>query len=791
VSEWRLRPRARGALRGLAWAGAAGCAIAFAAALAAALTTAALFVAWPLPAGLLDASRRTSVRITDRDGGLLRELRSGEDGRAIPLPPGPLPERVIQAFIAVEDRRFGLHPGVDPVAIARTVRDIARAGRVTGGASTIPQQLARRLVPRERTLPGKVREALWALRLTAHLPREAILRAYLDRVALGRSLSGVETAATVYFRRPASRLSLAQAALLAGMAASPARFDPYRHPDAARARMRRVLDRMAAEGFVTRAEAIAAADAPLDLAPFEAPFRAPHFTAWLATVLPPGAASVETTLDPALQRFVEQAIEEELAGLAERRVGQAAAIVVDNATGEILAWAGSSDFFDEEHGGQNDGVRALRQPGSSLKPFAYGLALAAGWTPASLLPDVAARYATPTGDYEPQNYDRRQRGPVRLRTALANSYNLPAVHLCEQLGPGRVLEVLRRAGYASLRESPDHYGVALVLGDGEVSLYEQARAFRGLARGGVVEPLVAVRRASDVAGAPVVPAPEIARGRFLPAPAAALLTDILADEFARAPAFGVENALRLPFPVAAKTGTSRAHVDNWTVGTTRERTVAVWAGNFDGAPMQGVSGVTGAGPLFRRIMRCAMAGLSPQPLVERAAFEHGAVCALSGARAGALCPASVDEIFLPGSAPRATCAMHRLAAGAVPVLDVGPSYYAWARREGLAAGPWPRSAADGRRPSAAAPGRARLLAPADGDEYLVDPGLPPDDQSIPVRALPPDGISRLELRTADGAVVPLEAPFTARLAARRGRQRVELWVPGAAAPDVIASITVR
>jgi len=758
---------------------------------AGAVLAGALFVAWPLPGELLDTSRLASLLITDREGGLLRELRSGEDGRAIPLPSGPLPQRVVDAFLAVEDHRFWYHPGVDPVAIARTARDIARAGRVTGGASTITQQLARRLVPRSRTLAGKAKEALWALRLTAHLPREAILRAYLDRVALGRSLSGVETAAQVYFRRPASRLSLAQAALLAGMASSPARFDPYRHPDRARERMLFVLSRMEEVGRIGPDEARAAAAAPLDLAPFEVPFRAPHLTTLVAAIAPPGAVLVRTTIDAALQGAVEEAIRDELAGLEDRQVGQAAALVVDNESGGILAWAGSADFFDDESGGQNDGVRALRQPGSSLKPFAYGLALASGYTAASLLPDVAARYATASGDYEPKNYDRRQRGPVRLRAALANSFNLPAVHLCEQLGPGRVLAALRDAGYASLVESPDHYGVALVLGDGEVSLYEQARAYRGLARGGVVGPLTAIAEARDATGAPLALPAEIAPRRFLPEPATRLLADILSDEFARAPAFGTDNALRLPFPVAAKTGTSRAHVDNWTVGYTAERTVAVWVGNFDGQPMRQVSGITGAGPLFRRIMRRAMAGLTPRPLVDRSRFEHALVCALSGARVTPACPASIDELFAPGSTPAAPCAMHRFVDGTRRVLDIGPQYYAWARREGIEAGPWPGSLSGTPAAPAAPTGRGRLLAPGDGDEYLVDPGLPRRDQTIPVRVLPPEGVAEVELRTGEGEVIPLSAPFITRIAASPGRRRVELWVPGAGAPDAVARFTVR
>src|SRR6185369_14274175 len=238
---------------------------------------------------------------------------------------------------------------------------------------------------------------------------------------------------------------------------------------------------------------------------------------------------------------------------------------------------------------------------------------------------------------------RRQHGPVRLRTALANSYNVPAVELTDTLGPERVLEVLRQAGFTSLEDSAEHYGAGLVLGNGDVSLWELARAYRGLARGGVVEPLRLVRAAQAPGGDP----PD----------AVALLTDLLSDEGARAPAFGLDNALRLPFPVAAKTGTSRAYVDNWTVGFTRERTVAVWVGNFDGRPMQRVSGITGAGPLFSRVMRRAMAGVRPAPLVDRARFERVRICPLSGHRAGEACPGSYEEVFLPGTAPAEPCAM--------------------------------------------------------------------------------------------------------------------------------------
>ncbi len=763
---WR-RNRVRVAIAGVALAAAAP----------------ALFVAWPLPPALLDA--KAAVRVTDRSGLLLRELRPAGAARALPLPPDPLPRQVVDAFVSVEDRRFWSHPGVDPLAIARTAWANLRARRVTGGASTITQQLARQLVPRPRTLAGKAYEALWALRLSVHRTREEVLRAYLDRVPQGNGLVGVETAAQAYFARPAARLSVAQAALLAGLASAPERFDPLRRPERARERMRHVLACMVATGAVDADTARRAADDPFDRVQRPAPFRAPHFALAVAQSLPArglaSAVRLETTLDPELQAFVETAIREELSGLATRRVGEAAVLVVDNRTREILAWAGSADFFDDASGGQNDGVRARRQPGSALKPFAYGLALATGMTPADLVPDVEARFASPAGDFQPRNYDRRLHGPVRVRAALANSYNVPAVRVCDRVGAGRVLELLRAAGFDGLDKGAAHYGVGIVLGDGEVSLYELARAYAALANGGVLRPLRDVRGAWDAGGAALPLADAFAPRRILPADATALLTDIVSDEAARVPAFGLDNALRLPFPVAAKTGTSRAHVDNWTVGFTRERTVAVWVGNFDGTPMKDVSGITGAGPLFRRVMLRAMKGIVPAPLVDRARFDGATICTLSGRLAGPLCPSTMGEVFLRGTAPHDRCPMHGAApapgAGRVAAIDVGASYYAWARGEGFDAGPQP-----GGRPGAA----TRLLVPGDGDEYLVDPTLPRADQSIPLRAEPGEGVRTLEFALDGGAPRPLAAPFVARLAPAPGVHRLELREPGR---GVVESVT--
>ena len=754
-----------------------------------ALTPLCAFVAAPLPPELLAERPLTSVKILDRDGALLRELRSTQDGRSTPLRADEIPLEVRTAFLAAEDHRFFSHLGVSPSAVLRAAWQDLRARRLVAGGSTITQQLARTLVPRERTFLGKAQEAAWALRLEAHLSKQQILTEYLNRVPFGNSTFGLEAASQLYFGKATRHLSLGQAAMLAAIPRGPGLYNPWRRPEALEARRRWVLSRLEKTGLASSEQVQGARVTALDVTPFESAFRAPHFVQYVASHLEAwglaDAAVVQTSLDSSLQTRVEEQIAEELKRLTERRVGSAAALVVDNASGQVLAYAGSADFFNAAIGGQNDGVQMKRQPGSALKPFVYAEAFRRGFTPATVIPDLETAFGAARGTYAPKNYDRRLHGPVRAREALANSYNVPAVRVAEEIGLQTSLDALHKAGFA-LTASAEHYGLGLALGNGEVSLWEAARAYAGLSRGGVLEPLVPVLHAYRADGSELPLHAELSSRRFAESRAAALVTHVLSDNAARARAFGLDNALRLPFPVAAKTGTSKGYSDNWTVGYTHERTVAVWAGNFDGTPMVQVSGITGAGPIFKRVMTRAMHDLSPAPLVDERGLEVAHICPLSGKLAGPGCPAAMDEHFLSGTAPAATCEMHvglaehltpelerrclALAASEGRLVDLGLDFYDWAHNEGLAREPWLAALCTGSTPS----DQVTVLHPRTGDEFRLLDDLPLADQAIPlrVRAAPSHGALRVVL---DGKTLrPLTAPYTGRVPATVGAHRLEL-----------------
>jgi penicillin-binding protein 1C len=662
-----------------------------------------------------------AVTLLDRDGVPLRSTRAPDGSDAAWVPYERIDPDLITAFVAVEDRRFWEHAGVDARAVARATVHNLRARRVVSGASTITMQLARLLRPSPRTAAGKLRQALWALRIDLHVGKQRVLEEYLNRVHLGQGAVGVGAASAAYFGASASELSLAQAATLAGIAHAPSRDNPHASPARARAARAVALARLARLGLADGASLARARDEPTRATPRTSPFLAPHFTTRVLgwTAAEPHAGAVRTTLDVALQAELEAEVRHTVAVLRDRGVEHAAAVVLDNARGEVLAWVGSPDFWAAD-GGQTDMVVSPRQPGSALKPFLYALALDRGYTAASVLPDVPKAYATATGPYAPRNYDRRFRGPVRAREALASSYNVPAVELASRLGAGSLLNTLRLAGFASLRRGAEHYGLGLALGNGDVTLVELANGYRALANLGEWRPWT--WRAGASRGEP---------RRVVSPAAAALVLDILQDPSARIPGFGASTPFDFPFPVAVKTGTSRHFTDNWAVGTTARFTVAVWAGNFSGRPMGGVSGVTGAGPLLHRAVMAVSRRVPPGALARPSdlGLARAPVCRLSGLRATGAC-AALDEWFVPGTEPARDDDWER--GGEVALPDEYAEWAGYAARAASFAPNDARPAGPRARPAPAA--QFRIVSPLDGDRYAVPVGVESRYATIALRA---------------------------------------------------------
>jgi len=720
----------------------------------------------PLPAGLLRLEDQTSTEVVARDGEPLRESLSAEGQRSRRMRPDGLPEALVHATLAAEDARFFHHPGIDPLAVVRALWHDVRARRMIEGGSTLSQQAIKVLVHRDRSAAGKLREAVLALRLEQRLGKREILALYLTVAPYGNQIQGAESASRAYFGVAAAELTPAQAALLAGLPQRPSALDPRRHLEAARRRQQWVLGRMRELGWLTAEEYQAACRERLAIARSERAFLAPHFVERVMQAVPgPPPRRIRTTLDALLQRDVAGIVDMHRARLVSHGAYDVAVAVLDNRAGEWRAWEGSGDYLDQDHGGAIDGAITPRQPGSALKPFTYALAFEQGFTPASVLPDVPAHFATATAGvlYSPRNYDGVFRGPLRARVALAGSENVPAVWLLSRAGVPDLLRVLRRVGLTTLDRTPEYYGYALTMGDAEVRLDELVTAYAAIARGGTFRPSVAIRGIDrDGEGpAPLRPA-DVAEERVMSPRAAFWLADILSDPDARAYIFGSGGSLDFPFPVAVKTGTSQAYHDNWTIGFTRDVTVGVWVGNFDRAPLRNSSGVTGAAPIFHDVMLAAQArigGRTPaadEPIVDRPLdLEPRVICALSGHEATPLCPLLRTE-WMPSDRPNLPCPWHRHAADRV-VVAWPPAYRAWARQTGLAVDARAdagvsgehvgRVGAGGSHAAGTASGRSRqatsservealrIVNPPPGAIYLYDPTLRAAFQTLPMRAV--------------------------------------------------------
>ncbi|MGB8166303.1 MAG: penicillin-binding protein 1C [Chthoniobacteraceae bacterium] len=732
----------------------------------------ALLLAWfglklvPIPAALLKPAVQ-SREFTDRHGVTLREVRV-DDRFAREVTIDEIPPRVVHAMLAAEDKRFFQHGGVDVFAIGRALWGNATHQRVLSGASTITQQLVKISDPRPRTLRTKCLEALRAIRLEQMWRKPQILAAYFNRLDFGNLNIGIASAANYYFGKPLADLSDAEAAFLAGLPKNPTRLNPHRATRAAKRRQEIVLGRMEKAGWLTVDQTARARAEALHLQAPQRLFRAPHFVDLVLRDLPADApATVATTLDLDLNRFVEGAVRDQLVRLHAKNVHDAAAVVIDNATGDVLALVGSQNYFAPGTG-QVNGAWTRRSAGSTFKPFTYLLALERGASPATIAADVPVTFPTPTGIFRPENYSHRCYGPLRYRLALANSLNIPAVRVLASIGGAAPLqERLRDWGMMTLNDSAEHYGLGLTIGNAETRLIELANAYATLARMGDWRPyrLMETRSVENVQ----LPTSNARPSTDMPL-AAWLVADMLSDNAARAISFGMQSALRFDFPVACKTGTSSDFRDNWAVGYTPEFTVAVWAGNFDNSPMRDVSGVTGAAPIMHAVMNQLHAryGTSwfstPREIVEREVHP------ITGRLLTSSRPDAVREKFIVGKLPPEE-SPGDYDANARAVL--GPEF-----------GEWSRSAENGMTArTAVEPGESplRVVGPLPGTTFLVDPDLPSSGR-VPLRASGPSAIKwecdSLEVRETDGRTFAIAKEGDHKLVARdpaTGRT-AETWI---------------
>lgn len=669
----------------------------------------------PFPAELLEPPA-ASPEFVDRHGQSLRLLLVEETRfhRQVPLP--EISPVLIHATLAAEDARFFQHGGVDFRALARATGEVLRRSDRASGASTITQQLIKQIRPGPRTFARKLSEVWLALRVERSWSKEQILEAYLNRLDYGNLQGGIGAASRFYFGKPAMELSPAEAAFLAALPNAPTRLNPYENFAGAQVRQDWILQRMEALGFLDEAAARRARQEPLQLHPREQVWAAPYFVDLLLRrtgLLPQRSATLRTTLDLDLTNQLEAILSAQLQEVAPKNVTAGAVIVLHNPTGEVRALAGRGNI---------NGAWEPRSPGSALKPFTYLLALEKGAYPGTIVPDIPTEFSTPTGVYRPNNYNHRFHGPVSLRHALGNSLNIAAIRTLQLGGgPEALHKLLIASGVTTLGFPPEHYGLGLTLGNGEVRLLELANAYAALARGGVWQPF----RLLQSPATSLQPGP--AR-RICSEESAWLLADMLSDDQARAASFGLDSYLSLPFPVACKTGTSSNYRDNVIVGYTPDFTVAVWVGNADNSPMHGITGVTGAAPVLYETFTALNKRKQLTWFQRPAGIQSVRVHALTGKRLGGEQGGLREKAWHlpPLESPEDYDATGRVL--------LGPEYSAWLNGAQNSLGALVASSDASPTSSASLP--LQILHPKPGTIFFLDPDLPPGTQRIALQARP-------------------------------------------------------
>ncbi len=761
-------------------------------------------VLWRADYSRLRAGYEESFRFYDRHGIFLREAANRQDDHARWLEFSQIPPNVIQAVIAAEDERFYSHHGVDIVALARAVIQDAAGLKIESGASTLTMQLARMIGHYPRNLFGKILQAYTSRRLEAGLSKDQILCLYINMVPVGGGSIGMEAGAWDYFGTSLSLLSRSQTAMLAGLIKGPSVYNPRRNLEGAVSRRDYVLDKQTILGMLSSSDVARAKKEPIRLAPPKERPLAMHFTDYLlqgplASGKGPRDGDINTSIDLPLNNAIQALMRTHLAKVRSGGISDGAVVVLDNRTMAILAMVGSPDYWNGDKG-RNNGTTALRQPGSTLKPFTYAAAFLQGLSPATVVPDIPVNYIGGEDKlYEPQNYSGRNFGPVSLRDALGKSLNVPAIRVANMIGPSKLLVTLHEFGFDSLTQSAAHYGLGLTLGDGEVTLLELARGYSVFANKGMLrdlEPFLAAPGASKKKKGVRVMREDICY----------LITDILSDENLRMEAFGMNNPLMFDFPVAIKTGTSSNWKDSWVIGYTKTHTIAVWVGNFSGKPTNQFYGAIGAGPLFQQVARLlheSDKGADRGPIWDRlpATVEVIQVCPVSGELPNPHCPRTKRMAVLKSSIPKQECQVHReveidvrngmIATDQVPpqfravkVFEyLDPEYQTWLYQTNQLPPPEKSSPLTGHT------ARVKIVDPHPDDVFIFEPGYDAHTQTIELRALVDPGLKDLYWYVNDKVLERASWPYRTSLAAVPGSYVIRLGSRQDSSEPI--SITVR
>ena len=625
----------------------------------------------PKVSQIVQRQQLLTTKILDRNGKLLYRIFKDENRTLVPLSQVPL--SVQHATIAIEDRDFYYHNGISVKGIVRAVRENARSSRVQGG-STITQQLVKNtLLTSEKTYKRKIREIILAMLVEQTFSKEEILEMYLNEVAYGGSTYGIEEAAQRYFGKSAIELNLAESSFLAGLPQSPSLYSPFgSSPERAYARQREVLRRMVEDGYIDQKAADQALQTPLAFRSDATDIKAPHFVMYVREMLAEqygeelvnhGGLEVVTSLDLTFHNEVQTLLSKEMETLARLRIANGAALVTHPVTGEVISMVGSKNYFDFKNDGQVNVTTRPRQPGSSIKPLTYALAFENGQSPYTTIADEPVTFAiVGSAPYAPKNYDGKFHGNVTLREALGSSYNIPAVKLLAQVGISNFIDKGEQMGISTWKDRK-RFGLSLTLGGGEVLMTELAQVYGTFANNGVTTKLNPILEIKNAKGDVLYKNRCVSEGKDCPstqtlsAKTATQVTDVLTDNAARSPAFGGRSVLYIPGQqVAVKTGTTNNLRDNWTFGYTKDRVVAVWVGNNNNSSMSYVaSGVTGASPIWNKIIRLTLDDNNPHSFATPEGMIRVKICVPTKSLACRGCPVVRDELFDLGSEPTTAC----------------------------------------------------------------------------------------------------------------------------------------